>query len=218
MKLFISILIILILISIANANEIDFQDFLSIQSEKIAEIDQISAEFTQTEYIKTAMMERHRKGRLWADSKGRFRVEYDQPEKILMIFDNEYLIQHYIKDDEIQAVKSRDVENKTNPFYLYYNVDELPEFYNILSISHCSDYYNISLKDKQENSIISDIEIYFDVHKGFLMKIQSMDKENNTMTTIEFSNHNISEIDPQVFIIPPELIERIPVSPSVFYE
>ncbi len=202
----------------ARSAEDDFVEFLKKHEATVKEIQVLYSEFRQTENISSTGIVREKSGHLWASTDGCFRVEYTSPDEILMVYDNKRLLQHYIEDNDIQLTGSDEMDKKTNPFHLWFNMHDVINYYHILECRQQGESIIIRVRDKDRESIISSVTLYIDQNTGLLEKIESTDEGNNSRTTIEFFNYKINEKRSGLFVIPEELINQKTASPSIFYE
>lgn len=195
-----------------------FRVFLEEHKGMVKYIESLQAEFIQTETLGDAGMQREKKGRLWARADGCFRVEYSLPESILMIFDLNYFIQHFVADDDLQVISAEEMDKKTNPFYLWFNIDTLEEYYTVSDVADKDGCTIVSISDSSNNSLIKSIDLYISKSSGLLLKIDSLGQDSGTRTVLEFTDYKINTSSEDLFIIPAELLDKKPSSPSAFYE
>lgn len=208
----------IVLILHAEETKCSFSKFIEFQSQKLEGIDTVFAEFLQTEHMIDARIKRERSGKLWASSDGRFRVEYCRPVEILIIYDGETIVQYFKEDGDIQVADPNEEERNVNPFYLWFNIEDLEKYYNVMQCMLHDQNFILSIEDKQPDSIITEIVLFINSDTGVLKKIDTFDASNNTMTSIEFLGHIINQTDLESFVIPLELISKSSGSPASFYE
>jgi len=117
------------------------------------------------------------KGILYADRKGRFRVEYYYPEKVTIVCDGENIMIHYIKEGEVILDKISNNRSSTIEAIFMFSVP-LHEVFMLVGEIVEGGYRKLILQPKEEDDIIKEVTLYVN-HELDIKGIEVKDMEAN---------------------------------------
>ena len=190
-SLFVYVVLLLCLCAYSqDSSEKLWEIFLKLEATTFADVNCLSAVFSQQERIAHTQITREKSGSIKAERSGRFRMAYREPEPIDILFDGQKLYQHFVADNDLQVRAATERDMAANPFFILFHPERIKESFYLDSVEKKDNLFVLRLRERDEASAIASLDVQVDMLSGFVTAMTIYGTEGN-VTAMTFSNPRI---------------------------